>query len=390
MKHSLTALALVLTAFATTACTEEVGNSGSGGSGAAAVGPSTSSGMGGEGGGVDISDEGTPLSVPVPEDGKVYVDLDAPAVLALTDAEAASSTEWELAFEGYDVFTNSGVSGPGNGGAFGPYGAFVFLLDVEPEAPFLLEDRAGGAFLRWYAYEGAIHALWSRYHVYGVKDSSGATYKVQVLSYYGEIQGAPVSAIYNVRWAEVTDQGVGPTQQLEDIDGTAGGLAGGDTDPSGCLDLSTATVSYYTVAEAQSANDWHICFRRDAISVNGGLGGSGGVTAVDITRTYAPDELELESYKSMTPQSQLSTFDEFDLAALDASALEYRGDRIVSAFDSNWADRSASPPSTTDTVWLVAKGDASQRFLLYAEDFEGATEVGPGTINLRVKAVSAP
>lgn len=391
MKHSLFTLTLAIFPLAiASGCTEEVGSSGSGGSGATPAGPgSTSSGQGGEGG-IDISDEGTPIDIPVPQTGKVYVDLDAPAVLELTDNEAASSNVWELAFEGLDVFTNSGVSGPGTGGAFGPYDGFVFLSDVEPELPFLLEDRTGGAFLRWYAYEGAIHALWSRYHVYGIKDPGGATYKLQILSYYGEIQGAPVTAIYRVRWAEATDQGVGATQVLDDLDGTAGGLAGDENDPSGCLDLATGTVHPYTVDEAQAATDWHVCFRRDAITVNGGLGGPGGVTAVDITRTHAPEELELETYKAMTPASQLSPFDDVDFAALNAGTLTYRGDRVVSAFDTAWVDTSISPPTPTQTTWLVQRGDGGQRFLVYAEGFEGADDNHPGTVNLRVKAVSAP
>jgi len=391
MKSCSFTLPLLLPALAiASGCTEDVGNSGGGGSGAVPASPSSSaSGQGGEGG-VDLSDEGTPIVVPVPEAGRVYVDLDTPTVLELTDEQAAASTEWELAFEGLDVFTNSGASGPGTGGAFGPYDGFVFLSDVEPEAPFLLEDRTGGAFLRWYAYEGAIHALWSRHHVYGIKDPDGAAYKLQILSYYGEIQGAPVTAIYRVRWAAVTDQGVGPTQTIDDLDGTAGGLAGNENDPSGCLDLATGTVRPYTVAEAQVATDWHLCFRRDAITVNGGLGGPGEVTAVDITRTYAPEELELDAYKAMTPASQLGPFDDVDLAALDASALTYRGDRVVSAFDTAWVDTSVSPPSPTQTTWLVQRGDAGQRFLLYAESFVGATDTNAGTIHLRVKTVSAP
>lgn len=391
MKYSSFTIALLLPTIAlASGCSEEVGQSGSGGSSATLVGPSsTSTGQGGEGG-IDIGDEGTPLDIPVPAMGKVYVDLDAPAVLELTDDEAAASTEWELAFEGLDVFTNSGVSGPGAGGAFGPYDGFVFLSDVEPELPFLLEDRTGGAFLRWYAYEGAIHALWSRYHVYGIKDPSGATYKLQILSYYGEVQGAPVTAIYRVRWAEATNQGVGATQTIDDLDGTAGGLAGGDDDPSGCLDLASGTVHPYTVAEAQAATDWHVCFRRDAITVNGGLGGPGGVTAVDMTRAHAPEELELESYKAMTPASQLAPFDDVDFAALEANTLTYRGDRVVSAFDTAWVDTSTSPPAPTQTTWLVQRGDGGPRFLVYAQSFEGATDTNAGTINLRVKAVSAP
>lgn len=383
--------ALLLPGLVFTGCTEEVGNSGGGGNGAGGPGgpggPGATTGQGGEGG-IDIGDEGTPLAIEVPEDGRVFVDLDTPEVLSLTEDEAETNTDWELAFEGFDVFTNSGVSGPGTGGAFGPYPAFAFLSDSDPGAPFMVSDATGGAFLNWFAYQTPL--LWSRFHVYGVEDVDGTMYKVQVLSYYGELQGAPVSAYYRVRWAEVTSSGAGPTFDDDQVDGIAGGLMGGPDDPSGCLDLSTGNLIYLTVTEAFESTDWHLCFRRSVVSVNGGLGGPRGVTAVDINRTFNPEGFDLETYQAMTAESELGAFDDIDLEALEDPALEYRGDRIVSAFDGLWLDPDAATPAPSLSTWVVQNPATAQRYLMYAESFEGATDEGPGTVNIRVKAVSGP
>ena len=48
--------------------------------------------------------------------------------------------------------------------------------------PFLAADSTGGAFIRWWFYGGAPdHALYSRYHLYGIKDGD-KQYKVQVIT----------------------------------------------------------------------------------------------------------------------------------------------------------------------------------------------------------------
>jgi hypothetical protein len=86
-------------------------------------------------------DTGAILRVSVPESGRAYVDLAAPKI---ADGQ---SLEWDLAFEGMDVFTNSGPSGAGMGGSFGPLDVANLGSDTAPEVPFIATDKAGGAFL---------------------------------------------------------------------------------------------------------------------------------------------------------------------------------------------------------------------------------------------------
>lgn len=374
MKRALTAiLSLVLPLVA---CSEDSGAGGSGGGGG---------GAGALGGGAP----GTALSVAVPEEGRVFVklgldlDLDPPAVV--TPADGATSTDWDLAFEGLDVFTNSGASGPGDGGGFGPLDPPVFLDDVAPEVPFIQQDAAGGAFIDWYVYDGTAHAIWSRYHVYGVRDGD-RLWKVQILSYYGEAQGAPVSALYQVRYAEVSPSGAGATVELPNVDATAGGLGAPETAPSACLDLGTGVITPLAPAEARASAAWHLCFRRDRVSVNGGLGGPRGVGAVDLDAEAAASET-LDEVKTRTAASEKARFEAVTHEALSNPKLAYHGDRIVSVFSDAWIEPGAAPMAPALASWLVVSADGVTRDLIAFEGFEGPTSKSPGTVKLRVKKV---
>lgn len=340
------------------------------------------SGTGGSGGGTSSTTDtapfasGDPLDVPVPETGRVFVDLDVPG---LVDEGAA----WELAFEGRDVFTNGGESGPGMGSAFGPLDAIDFQSEEVPYHPFLIEDEPAGAFVDWYKYDGTVHVLYGRYHVFGVRRGD-SLYKVQILGFYGEVAGAPVAAIYSLRYAPVTAAGVGPTTTLTEVDGTAGGSMGTPDDPSACLTLSTGEVKLLLPSQAVTSPDWDLCFRRAVISVNGDLGGPGGVEAVDLERDKTKDE-KLEDVMSLTADSELPRFDAVTHADLSDPALPWTGDTIMSAFTDLWLEPGASPLKPAEYAWLVAGSDGTTAFVVGFEGFTGATDKGPGTVHLRVR-----
>lgn len=340
------------------------------------------SGAGGQGGGGTTTTEadpfasGTAMDVTVPDKGRVYVDLDT---LATVDASAT----WELAFEGKDIFTNGGESGTGLGKAFGPVDVADFASDEVPFYPFLIEDEPGGAFVKWYAYDPSAHVLYGRYHVFGVR-RQGALYKVQVLGFYGEVAGAPVAAIYSLRYAAVNAGGPGATQTLMDVDATAGGSMGTENDPSACLSLATGQLDLLLPAEAVANPDWDLCFRRAAISVNGGLGGPGGVEAVDLDRDKTKDE-KLDEVMTRTAESELSRFEAVSYADLTEPSLPWTGDKILSAFTDKWLEPGASPVEPAYVIWMVVGADGSTVFLVAFESFDGATDQGPGTVHMRVK-----
>jgi hypothetical protein len=327
---------------------------------------------------------GIEICVEVPEQGRAFVDLDAARAVA-PPGDGRGSTEWDLAFSGWDVFTNSGPSGDGNGGAFGPLDDLVFLSDSAPSVPFLDPDETAGAFRDWYDYEGGTHILWSRYHVYGVR-SGTQLFKLQVLGYYGEISGTPVSAVYRVRYAAVDAAGSGPTTVVDALDATAGGTSADPTKPSACLKLATGEKPSLPPDAARVSTDWDLCLRRDNIAVNGEQGGPGSAAAVDLDAAKIETEA-LETVKARTADSELARFDATGHAELTASEHVYRGDHVASAFADRWADRDANPPVPFTGSWLVLSGAGSTKNLVIFDRLERPTSASAGQIVLRVRSV---
>ncbi|MCP1727582.1 hypothetical protein J2T60_001582 [Natronospira proteinivora] len=116
-----------------------------------------------------------------------------------------SSDDWDvqLGFEGRDVFlrSNSGPSGPGQGGLFGPmdrddldeYQEATYTPGGQSIAHHYSADTTGGVFAEhsWYAYnlEGR-HQLWPNYRVYLIdsdeNQDDAPRYALQVTDYYDD------------------------------------------------------------------------------------------------------------------------------------------------------------------------------------------------------------
>jgi hypothetical protein len=345
---------------------------------------STSSGAGGA-----PSDEFSmekELLIDVAVNHPTLVQLSTASELPVTgDYQAAS--DWDLAFQGWDIFTNGGVSGAGKGSAFGPLPFTHFLAAENPtDVPFLIEDKAAGAFRDWYAYDEKWHTLYSRFHAYGVRRGD-RVFKVQLLGYYGEVQGAPISALYQLRYAEVTPSANGSRVVVKNLDATAGGLGGDANAPSACLTLGTGEQQSLTPKAALESPSWDLCFRRDSVSVNGGLGGPGGVTAVDLDAAETEGET-LDAIKVLTPEAKEASFDAVSFATLTAPGLQYRGDRVVSAFTDAWVDSSPEPPTLShDSTWLVIGADGKSRYLLGFMALESSTAEAAGAVVMRIQQV---
>lgn len=322
------------------------------------------------------------LTLTLGPDARSFVELASPSEVTV-EGEGKSSIAWDLAFQGRDIFTNGGISGPGNGSAFGPLSAPTFLSDTAPQVPLMLQDRAGGAFVDWYDYGGATHQLFSRYHVYGLKDGE-RYYKLQVLGYYAEKPSGPVPALYHVRYAEVTEAGVGETHELRGIDASAGGSKPDADALSACLNLDTEEVTPRTLAEAMAADDWHVCFRREVVSVNGGISGPRGMAAVDLQGALTAEETEAQ-IQARTADSERAVFEEADADALLGA--EYQEDGALTAFGRRWLEPGSDPLTVSDDVWLVVGADGASKFLVRFSDLSADPAGGSAQLTLDAKAV---
>ncbi len=109
-----------------------------------------------------------------------------------------SDHNWDIKVEYadrmYNVWTNGGVSGAGEGAALGPvsdidsYVSGTLLSSGRDYSAMYRKDSVGGVFVdnSWYEYglQGA-HKLWPNYRVYAIKDSDHE-YALQILSFYDE------------------------------------------------------------------------------------------------------------------------------------------------------------------------------------------------------------
>ena len=324
---------------------------------------------------------GIAFSFAVPTTGRAYLNLSSKRLVQV-EGDAKASRAWDLAFEGRDVYTNSGVSGGGSAASFGPLELGTFASDVMPAVPYLAADKSGGAFLDWYKYEGApTHALWSRYHVFGVKDGD-RVWKVQILTYYGERDGAPISGLYKLRYAELTAAGAAETKEIANIDGTAGGASAPASTPSACLDLATGKVTPLSPEAARASRDWHLCFRRQTIGINGEQGGPRGVGAVDLSASAVATE-QVAEVRKRTAAGELSAF---DAVARDSFAGKtFRGDRIVSGFGEGWTEANALSIAPNSGTWVVVDAAGTKKYFLAFERFERASTRSPGTLFAHIK-----
>jgi hypothetical protein len=331
---------------------------------------------------LDADLPGSRLQIEVPKQGRSHVSLRQAALVVGDDV--ADSTDWDLAFEDWSIYTNSGPSGPGHGAAFGPLDEETYLSGAPSEVPFLREDAPGGAFLGWYFYDSSDHTLWSRLHNYGVRTLDGL-WKLQLLSYYGEVEGAPVSALYSIRYARVTQDGSGSIVRLDAVNGTAGGSQLSPETPSGCLDLSSKQLILLSPADATTHSDWDLCFRRDSIATNSGVAGRGGVTAVDLDAHHSESET-LEQVQNRSADSEFERFDALGYSDLNADDLHYQADAPVSVFADGWYETLDDVAVAAVGSWVVQSADGEQLFLVLIHDIQLHAD-GAKTLVLFVRPV---
>jgi len=182
--------------------------------------------------------------------------------------------------------------------------------------------------------------------------------------------------------ARVAERGSGPITTLANVDGTAGGTTAPPNAPSECVDLARGERIMLAPDEAQRSSAWHLCFRRDSITVNGGIGGPRGVTAVDIGAPGLANET-LDAVKVRTADGMMGAFDGATSTSFEGRT--FRGDHVVSAFGDLWVDRASSPWQPLLATWLVVDRTGQRKFLVAFTSFDAPSSKSPRTVVMRVK-----
>ncbi|MDS1308673.1 MULTISPECIES: HmuY family protein [Marinobacter] len=148
--------------------------------------------------------------------GESCFDFDAGSSV---DCETSASWDVKLGFAGRDIYlrSNSGTSGDGDGGVFGPFewtvlegylSATIAPASGEDLKSRYAADTTSGVFkaTSWYAYDQAGgHLLRPNFRVYLIDtdstDPEASVYAVQIVGYYGDdgVSGQPI-----VRWTNAS------------------------------------------------------------------------------------------------------------------------------------------------------------------------------------------
>ena len=311
--------------------------------------------------------------------------------ITFTDGVTASSSDWDLRLDGWNLFLNGGESGPGLGG-----GIDMEFLDLDLPFEdmrrrnqvvwFLFYDSFGCSLSDWwwYALDGT-HTLFSNYHTYvvrrGVRD-----FAVQVLDYYKIEDGAPVAGWPELRWVELGPTGpVGDPAVLE-VDATAGGVAptGGMQDrwtylrlgeDGGVLDLDDTN--------SLDSTGWDLAWKRFHVKSNSGSSGPGGVVTVDFDRARGESGDEVLSF---TPGSEAGRFME-RAAAWDPDAPEPFTEDHVEPVIRRWHTGSpgvaADPPALAGGRWyLVVDRDGEEVWKFRVTGFTGQEAAAPEEVTV--------
>lgn len=197
-------------------------------------------------------------------DAWVYLTLEGDAV---TVADEASSTEWDLAFRRTGIRTNGGVSGPGFGGARETDAAWDTIVSAStvgfvedamvPVAgpPGSGEAPGNAALAGWFDYDGTTHVVSPRDTVYLVRGASGDYAKLRVLAWDSgvfRIELEPVTRLVDVRTTTID---ASSTTEWARFSFRAGQLVTPE-DPSADL-------------------GWDVAFQRTLTATNSGTAGAG-------------------------------------------------------------------------------------------------------------------
>jgi hypothetical protein len=147
----------------------------------------------------------------------VYVDLRNATKVAITDLDARTNTNWDIALKRSSLRTNGGDSGTGGREVVSVQAATLAQVTAAPASGYasddfatadcMLESTAIGeprsAFGDWYAYDVDTHVVTPKPEVYVLKRNNGSRTAFRIKAYYGDPSMPMRGAFYSVEWKQL-------------------------------------------------------------------------------------------------------------------------------------------------------------------------------------------
>lgn len=309
------------------------------------------------------------------------------------------SDAWDLMVEidgrDFNIWTNGGVYGTGEGAALGPFPqSELNQFESLGQVPGWFADVIGGIFVDapWQSYDVmGTHDISANGRVYAI-DTGNDVYRFQITSYYTNGE----SGRLNIRFASLEDD---PSNAVTmTIDATAGGFGTGTDNPANkftYLDLDTATILDLTDEEARTNTEWDVGFKRFDVIVNGGISGSGsakGALAVDSEGFYDADGNPIRAaFESLDDTAMQNAFE----SSIDETALHYVSDRGTPFLNNDGVSASSwfsviPPPAGPDFVandenwWFLRSADKTHFAQIHVANIDYSSTERVFTIELFV------
>jgi hypothetical protein len=110
---------------------------------------------------------------------------------AVVPSSDSATNKWDIAFRGTSIITNSGNSGPGNGGGFVFTGLFDDLKTIPADSTFKTDNApssyaiTSGSNKGWYIYNAPVNLITPiPGRVLVIRTATGKYAKVEILNYY--------------------------------------------------------------------------------------------------------------------------------------------------------------------------------------------------------------
>ena len=143
-----------------------------------------------------------------------------------------------------------------------------------------------------------------------------------------------------------------------------------------------------TKEEWGGRTDWHVCFQRTDVFLNGGLIGPGDVSAVDLDVDQASGEDVglTEAEQRRTADSEKERFDAVNLDDLNASYLSWdkRYD-VLPRIGTRWLTGTAENPAPVPGTWFIRGADGDEYYAVYFTEVTPASAGAVPRVQIQVK-----